>query len=63
MESGTIGQPEGFDFLGLFIVFNTYILVKTYTVLDVETKEALFLCAPNGVFKGMECGDILAFKL
>lgn len=65
LENGTTGQSEGFDIQHLFIFFNMYVHLSRHEALgfDVETKEAPFLRVPNGIFKGMGCGDIRALKL
>lgn len=62
---GQRGQSEGFDFQYLFVSFNIHIYLPRHKDLcfDVETKEAPFQQVPNGIFKGLGCGDILAFKL
>lgn len=66
-----LGNPRGL-ILCTYLYFSTYIHVDRYIHLsryklcfDIETKEEPFLHVPSRIyiFRGMEYGDILAFKL
>lgn len=62
---GQLDNPRGL-MLYTYLYFSTYIYIhlsRCKLRFDVETKASPFLRAPDGIFKGLGCGDSLAFKL